>query len=156
MTGRRQLEAYIRDHRDPASLPVARFTVAENPRKVACVLCGRDGYGPLAYDPERTYPTRDVAVHRKLLTFVGNALVQIEGPDTAPPAPVPISWWHQYSLWQIGCLMDHTWPCSCGRRFTAYATLWRHIGGERPTGWGRQGEQHYERAEAWPLEEAAA
>lgn len=141
MTGRRQLETFIREHQDPGTLPVGRFTVTSS-GKVQCVLCGRDGYGPLAYDRLKTYPTRPVWVHRKLLTFVGDELVQVEGPDTAPPEPRHVPWWAQYKPWQIGCLMDHTWPCSCGRSFTAYATLWRHIGAPRPMGWGRQGEHH--------------
>lgn len=142
MTGRRQIEAYIRDHRDPATLPVGRFTISDNPRKTMCVLCGRDGYGSLAYDPTLTYSTRPVSVHRILLAFVGETLERVEGPDTAPPAPRSVPWWCQYSLWQIGCLMDHTWSCSCGRSSTAYATLWRHIGAPRPHGWGRPGEHH--------------
>lgn len=50
-----------------------------------------------------------------------------------------VRWQHRYSRWQIAHLMDHPWFCSCGLSFREYAGLWRHIGADRPTGWGRQG-----------------
>jgi len=153
MTGRRQLDAYVRAHPDPASLPVGRFTVTG--RKVACVLCGRDGYGPVAYDPNRTYPVRERG-HRVLLQFIDEKLVQVEGPDTAPEPPHPMPWWVQYRPWQIGCFQDHVWPCSCGKTFPSFVNLWRHLGADRPNGWGRQSEHHYALAEAWPREAVAA
>lgn len=141
MTGRRQREEFIRTHQDPTSLPVGRFMHLGG-RKVRCVLCGRDGFGPLAFDPAKTYPTRSTTVHRKLLAFIGDRLLQVEGPDAAPPAPRPVPWWAQFSPWQIDCFEDHVWPCSCGLLFRRYVDLWRHIGADRPAGWGRQGEHH--------------
>lgn len=141
MTGRIQIQKFIRDHQDPASLPVGRFELAG--RKVRCVLCGRDGFGPVEFNPDKTWPQHPRG-HRILLTFIGDDLVQVEGPDTAPESPRLIPWHAQFSPWQIGCMEDHTWPCSCGLRFRNFATLWRHIGAERPTGWGRQGEHRYD------------
>ena len=136
MSGRRQREEFIRAHRDGAGLPEGRFEL--DGRKVRCVLCGRDGYGTLAVNPNATFPVKERG-HRILLAFLGGGLAQVEGPDTAPKPPEPMPWWMQYSPWQIDCLEDHPWPCSCGRRFRRYVDLWRHIGADRPAGWGRQG-----------------
>ncbi|WP_100813054.1 hypothetical protein [Microbacterium lacus] len=47
-------------------------------------------------------------------------------------------WWQSWAPWQYGCMIAHTYRCTCGRAFPAYNNLWRHIGGERPAGWGRQ------------------
>lgn len=139
MTGRHQIEAFIASHRDPATLPAGRF-VATDGRKVRCVLCHRDGYGPVEYDPAKTYPTRPASVHRKLLEFIDGELRQVEGrPDNAPPPPKPVPWEAQFSRWQIMCMFDHEWPCSCGRRFLRFVDLWRHVGADRPAGWGRVG-----------------
>lgn len=44
-----------------------------------------------------------------------------------------------YAPWQIPCLQPHDWVCSCGLAFPAFVNLWRHIGADRPTGWGRPG-----------------
>lgn len=142
MSGRRQREEFIRTHQDPTALPVGRF-VHVGGRKVRCVLCGRDGYGVLAFNSSMTYPTRDVSVHRKMLDFIGDHLMQVEGPDTPPPAPRPVPWYAQFSLWQIDCFADHEWSCSCGLRFRTYGSLWRHIGAPRPAGWGRQGAHEF-------------
>lgn len=138
MTGRRQRDEFVRTHEDPSSLPVGRFEALDG-RKVRCVLCGRDGYGPVEFDSTATFPTRDGSIHRMLLSFIGDELVQVEGPETVPPAPRPKPWWRQFSNWQIDCFEDHIWPCSCGRLYRRYVDLWRHIGAERPVGWGRQG-----------------
>jgi hypothetical protein len=140
MTGRRQIEKFILDHPDPESLPVGRFE--SDGRKTRCVLCGRDGYGPVVFNSERTWPEYPRG-HRKLLQFFGNNLLQVEGPDTAPLPPKLMPWHCQFSPWQIGCMVDHPWPCSCGLTFPVFANLWRHIGADRPAGWGRQGEHHY-------------
>lgn len=133
----RRQEAFIRAHRDGRDIPQGRFEFVKG-RKVRCVLCGRDGYGPVAYDPARTYPVRERG-HRKLLTWIDDDLVQVEGPDTAPEPPRLMPWWAQFSRWQIDCLGDHPWPCSCGRQYRRFVDLWRHIGAVRPAGWGRQG-----------------
>jgi hypothetical protein len=140
MTGRNQIEQFIRDHADPSSLPVGRFEL--HGRKVRCVLCGRDGFGPVVFNPDKTWPERPRG-HRILLQFFGDDLRQIEGPDTKPEPPKLMPWWCQFNPWQIGCMEDHTWPCSCGLSFRNFATLWRHIGAERPTGWGRQGVHEF-------------
>lgn len=135
---RRIRESFIREHKDGSDLPVGRFELTDG-RKVRCVICGRDGYGSLTINPDKTFPVRERG-HRALLTFIGMQLVQVEGPDTAPEPPALMPWFMQYSPWQIDCLEDHTWPCSCGRLYRRYVDLWRHIGAERPKGWGRQGE----------------
>lgn len=67
------------------------------------------------------------------------------------------SWpWQGFGLWQVACWMDHPWPCSCGLSFRQYGDLWRHIGGPRPTGWGRQdGIDHHLVATCdWPRDRA--
>lgn len=46
-------------------------------------------------------------------------------------------WWRSWAPWQYGCIVAHTYRCSCGRSFPAFNNLWRHIGGPRPEGWGR-------------------
>lgn len=137
MTGRLQQARFIAEHPDGAGLPVGRFEHVKG-RKVRCVLCGRDGFGPLAFDPAMTFETH-ARGHRVLLTWVDDELVQVEGPDTAPLPPRLKPWWMQFSRWQIDCLQDHAWPCSCGLQFRRYVDLWRHIGADRPTGWGRRG-----------------
>lgn len=101
--------AFLRAHRDPSSLPTGRFEWAgDRSAKVRCVECHRDGYGTTA-DPRPT------------VTFDGRLM----------------PWPQHYSPWQIDCLGDHTWPCSCGLAFRRFVDLWRHIGADRPAGWGR-------------------
>lgn len=107
MTGIRQLERFVREHRDPSTLPEGRFEW--DGAKVRCVLCHRRGYGfPLVRDS---------------VTFSGQR----------------VRWSQRVSPWQISCLRDHPWPCSCGRSFTEFVDLWKHIGADRPVGWGREG-----------------
>lgn len=109
MTGRRQIERFVRANRDPRGLDHERFTRTGG-KKVQCALCGRTGYGPVG-------PVEDVKC------FDGRVL----------------RWQDRFSPWQIGCLMPHDWFCSCGLRFVQFADLWRHVGADRPAGWGRQG-----------------
>lgn len=53
-------------------------------------------------------------------------------------------WWQQWAGWQIPCLAGHVYGCNCGLTFPAFNNLWRHIGGPRPAGWGRQdGIRHF-------------
>lgn len=137
MTSRAQTDALTSTFlRHPESIPAHRFEPCGNGR-IRCVLCKREGYGVVAVDPEATYPQRERG-HRILLQFFDHGLVQVEGPDTAPPPPTPVKPIHQFSKWQIACLQPHDWECTCGRRYVTFGTLWRHIGGPRPTGWGRQ------------------
>ncbi len=135
---RRAQEAFIRAHKDGRDLPPGRFEFTDG-HKIRCVLCGRGGYGVVNFNPDMMYPVRERG-HRILLTFIDRDLVQVEGPDTAPLPPKLMPWWAQFGRWQIDCLADHPWPCSCGRQFRRYADLWRHIGADRPAGWGRQGD----------------
>lgn len=115
MSGRRQRENFILTHRDAATLPSARFEWAgERSGKIRCVLCHRDGWGSLGEIKDQT-------------GFDGRLW----------------RWHDRVSPWQIDCLQDHPWPCSCGRSYRAFGDLWRHIGGERPTGWGRQEIHEY-------------
>lgn len=79
--------------------------------KVRCVLCHADGWGT-------------IAAPQDLVGFDGRRH----------------PWWSRMGRWQLAHLGDHPWPCSCGMSFRQYAGLWRHIGAERPPGWGRQGE----------------
>lgn len=115
MSGRWQRERFIRAHRDPSVLPEDRFEYAtEHGKKIRCVMCHRDGYG--SPTPLRNY-----------VTFDGRK----------------VRWSDNISLWQIDCLADHPWPCSCGLAFTRFRDLWAHIGAPRPVGWGRQSEHRY-------------
>lgn len=137
MTGRRQEEALVAKYLTaPHLIPEGRFAPVGG-GKIRCVLDGRTGYGITAVDLAATYPQRERG-HRTLLQFIGDQLSVVEGPDTAPPPPQPIPPIYQFSKWQVGCLEPHDWECTCGLRWTSYAPLWRHIGAERPTGWGRQ------------------
>lgn len=155
MTGRQQQEALTRQFLAfPETIPSDRFEACGN-GKIRCVLCRRTGYGVTGVDSTATYPERERG-HRKLLQFFGDDLLQVEGPDTAPPPPVLVLPIHQFSRWQIGCLVPHDWECTCGHRYTSYSPLWRHIGAPRPTGWGRQdGIEHALVEHApWPREAA--
>lgn len=137
MTGpnqRRLLTKHFLDH--PHLIPSHRFEPVGAGR-IRCVLCHRHGLGVVTPDPNATYPVAERG-HRLLLQFIAEELHVVEGPDTAPPAPKPIPLALQFSPWQIVCLQPHDWECTCGRRFYQYAALWRHIGGPRPHGWGRQ------------------
>ena len=137
MTGSRQQAVLTAKYlASPDLIPAGRFEACGKGR-IRCVLCSRTGYGVTGVNPKATYPVRERG-HRTLLQFFGDQLLVIEGPDTAPPAPRPVKPIHQFRRWQIGCLEDHDWECSCGRRYRSYAPLWRHIGGPRPAGWGRQ------------------
>lgn len=109
MTGNRQIDQFIRAHRDPSTLPQDRFEWSGG--KVRCVLCHADGWGTPS-------PIGD------MVTFTGQKL----------------RWSDRLRPWQIPHLMDHPWPCSCGLSFREFNGLWRHIGADRPVGWGRQGE----------------
>jgi hypothetical protein len=132
VTGRRQIDAYVRlmaEH--PELIPADRFEYAfDRGNKVRCTVCHRDGYG-----------------------FVGM-------PDLATARDVRgrIRWYAYYpwSPWQVPCLMDHTWPCTCGRSYTSFNSLWRHIGADRPTGWGRQESHAYALTSSWPRQEVSA
>ena len=66
------------------------------------------------------------------------------------PVEPPVAVWRPFAPWQVACLPDHPWTCSCGRVFPRYVNLWRHIGADRPTGWGRQSEHHVVDRCAWP------
>jgi len=82
--------------------------------RVRCVLCHAAGWGGI---PQLTDST----------DFAGR----------------PVRWQHSMNRWQIAHLMDHPWTCSCGLAFREFVGLWRHIGADRPTGWGRQGEHQF-------------
>lgn len=137
MTGQRQEETLVAKYRAaPHLIPERRFEPCGK-GKVKCVLDGRTGYGITAVDLNATYPAPDRR-HRILLQFFGDSLRTVEGPDTAPTTPRRVLPIYQFSRWQIGCLEPHDWECACGLRWPSYAPLWRHIGAERPAGWGRQ------------------
>ncbi|MFF9565755.1 hypothetical protein ACF1AJ_20570 [Leifsonia sp. NPDC014704] len=115
----------------PEEIPADRFTYTRAGR-IQCTVCGREG----------------------VRGFVG-----MPDPETALDwRGLPRRWhrWHPWAPWQVACLLDHPWPCSCGRSFPSYVNLWRHIGAARPAGWGRQGDHRPVLAEAWPREEVAA
>ena len=125
MTGRRQQEQFVKEHRTGDDLPADRFEHTGG-RKVRCVICGRTGYGPATIHPAAT-------------SFDGS---------TRP-------WHRQASPWQLSCLMPHDWPCSCGLAFRTYGDLWRHIGAPRPDGWGRAGTHQPALACEWPRQETS-
>lgn len=113
MSGARERAAFVKAHKTGEGLPADRFEyLSDRSGKVRCVICHRDGYGP-------------VGPIRSTVAFDGSSM----------------PWDRWISPWQLDCLQDHTWPCSCGRAFTRYVDLWRHIGADRPRGWGRQ-ERH--------------
>lgn len=137
MTGRHQAEALVQQFlAAPETIPAGRFEACGNGR-IRCVLDGRVGRGVTNVDLSATYPERERG-HRTLLRFFGDQPLVVEGPDTAPPPPRSVPPIHQFARWQIGCLQSHDWECTCGLRYTEYASLWRHIGAPRPPGWGRQ------------------
>lgn len=119
MTGSRQIDEYLKvlaNH--PELIPADRFVRLDTGR-VACVLCHREG--------------------------TSRALVGMPDLDTRFRERGQRAW-HAYfpwSPWQISCLMDHSWPCTCGRTYTSFNSLWRHVGAVRPNGWGRQGVHEY-------------
>lgn len=115
MSSRRQREAFIAAHRDGSGLPEGRFqNVSDRSGKVWCVICHRDGWG-------------STAPLANMVGFDGRLW----------------RWSDRISPWQVDCLQDHPWPCSCGLSFRRFVDLWLHIGADRPAGWGRQGVHEY-------------
>lgn len=118
MVGRRQIDAVVRHlatHLDEIPADRFEYTGRGGSGRIRCVLCGRTGaYG----------------------------LVGLPDLTTALNERGRVVWYayRPWSPWQVGCLVDHPWPCSCGLTFPVYVNLWRHIGADRPAGWGRQGE----------------
>lgn len=108
MTGQHQRTAIVRRlMANPDLIPVGRFRRLDSGR-VECVLCRASGTSR---------------------SFVGQP-----GDDALDRMRRYRGGWVPWAQWQIRCLLDHGWLCSCGRAYPTYASLWRHIGGPRPVG----------------------